>query len=192
MSKEDWSAAPEIVSKPSPETVLLFVKHAALDLAWTPAQLAASLGIDTATAKQIAAELALVGYVEAVPRKRDEWRNTPAGNTVASVKPPRLKRETAQELLTDVVDRAEAFNLDETRSLSVDKIVAFGGVNSSHEKIQDLDIGVQFQSKLGREATGADFEAALKTLRGRSPSLKMHLLNRWPKRMGRVIWSRDS
>jgi Mn-dependent DtxR family transcriptional regulator len=65
-----------MVAKPSPEAVLLFLKHAALDQEWTPSDIASPLGIDSATAKQIAEELALLGYAEAVPRKRDTWRNT--------------------------------------------------------------------------------------------------------------------
>ena len=34
--------------------------------------------------------------------------------------------------------------------------VAFGGVNTKHDRIQDIDLGVQFESKSGREAKDAD------------------------------------
>ncbi len=179
-----------MVAKPSPEAVLLFLKHAALDQEWTPSDIASPLGIDSATAKQIAEELALLGYAEAVPRKRDTWRNTPTGNAVAHVKPPRLTRKKAEELLTDFADRAAAFNLEADHPLRVAKIVAFGGINSTHDRIQDLDLGVQFEAKLGRKMTDADVRGATKALRGRAPSLKMHSLQGWPPRMGRVIWEK--
>ena len=81
-----------MVAKPSPEAVLLFLKHAALDQEWTPSDIASTLGIDGATVRQIAEQLALLGYAEAVPRKRDTWRNTTTGNVVAHVKPPRMTR----------------------------------------------------------------------------------------------------
>jgi hypothetical protein len=111
--------APEIVEKPSAEAVLLFLRHAALEDEWMPNYLADALGIDIATAKQIASELELVGYAEPVPEKHS-LRNTPTGNAIAGAKlPARLTRETAEQILTDVADRAEAFNLDGARPVRV-------------------------------------------------------------------------
>ncbi len=146
------------------------------------------LGIDLATATQIAEELVLVGYAEPVPRKRNTWRNTPTGNTVSGVRPARLTRKTAEEILTDLADRPEALNLDNQRPLRIEKLVAFGGINANHDRIQDIDLGVQLEPKLRREATLADVKAALKALRGHSPSLKTHFLQGWPSGMGHVVW----
>src|SRR5205085_209280 len=97
--------------------------------------IAKTLGLDAATAKQLAEQLALAGYSEPVPKKRDAWRNTAAGNKVAGARLPRLTRKTAEELLTDVADRASA------SPDGIEKIVAFGAVNSEHPKIQDIDLG---------------------------------------------------
>jgi hypothetical protein len=168
----------------------LFLKHAALEDEWTPKYLADALGIDPATAKQIASELELVGYAEPVPEKQS-LRNTPTGNVVAGAKlPARLTRETAEQILTDVADRAEAFNLDGAQPVRIGKIVAFGAINSKHERIQDIDLGVQIEPKIGHDVTAAACEEVIKVLRGRSPALKAHSLHGWPKRMGRVIWEK--
>jgi hypothetical protein len=179
-----------MVARPSPETVLLFLKHAALEPGWTPTDVAETLGVDAATAKQIVDELTLVGYAEPASGKREEWRNTVSGNTVSGAKPPRLTQATATELLTDLADRVEAFNHDDERPVRIDRIRAFGGVNTKHERVQDVDLGVQLEPKLGRAVTDTDIEAALKAVRGRSPSLKTHALTGWPQRMGRVVWER--
>lgn len=175
---------------PSPDAVLLFLKHAALEPSWKAADLAETLGIDNATAKQIAQELVLVGFAEPVPKKRETWRNTVSGNTVSGARSPRLTRATATEMLTDLADRAEAFNLDNERPARIDRIRVFGGVNTKHDRIQDVDLGVQVEPKLGREVKDADIQAALKALRGRSPALKTHPLTGWPQRMGREVWAR--
>ena len=45
----------------SPQAVMLFLKQAALEREWTPLYIVGALGIDAATAKQVAAELALLG-----------------------------------------------------------------------------------------------------------------------------------
>jgi hypothetical protein len=190
MTEPERAPAPEPVVKPSPETILLFLKHAALEPQWTSAEIAAALGIDPRIASQIAEELAMVGYTEAVSGKRDAWRNTSTGNAVAGVKAPRLTRKTAEELLADIGGRAEAYNLENDRAPCITKIVVFGAVNSGHDRIQDLDIGVQLEPKLGRDVADAEVQAALKALRGRAPSLKMHSIQGWPPGMGRVIWER--
>ena len=71
----------------SPQAVILFLKQAALEREWTARDAASALGIDAATAKQVAEELALMGYVEPVLRKAETWRNTDVGNKVGEVRP---------------------------------------------------------------------------------------------------------
>jgi hypothetical protein len=48
----------------SPEAMVVFLKQAALEDQWTTAYLANALGMDGQTAKQLAAEMALTGYVD--------------------------------------------------------------------------------------------------------------------------------
>ena len=155
----------------------------------TSPEVAGALGIDPDTAKEVAAELALMGYAEPVPTKQNAWRNTEAGNKVAGFRAPRLTRKTAEDLLADVVDRAMGVNRDDKYSVRITKIVAFGGITTKHDRMQDIDLGVQLEPKLGRTAVESDEQAVLKALKGSSPSLKTHPLKGWLLNMpGRLVW----
>src|ERR1043166_216828 len=81
--------------KTSPEAILFFLKQAALDPEWTAADVAGALAIAPDTAREVAAQLALLASAEPIPTKPDAWRNTEAGNTVAGARAPRLTRKTA-------------------------------------------------------------------------------------------------
>jgi len=151
---------------------MLFLKQAALEREWTARYIANALGIGAATAKQVAAELALMGYAEPVPRKRETWRNTEVGNKVAGVRPPRLTREKAEELLADIGDRAAEINLKDEYPVRITKIGAFGGITTKHDRVQDIDLIVTLEPKPKREVTEADRRTALKALKGKSPALK--------------------
>jgi len=175
-------------SKPSPQAVLLFLKHAALDQEWGIAEIRKTLGVDANTAKEIASQFQLMGYSEPVPRKPGAWRNTKAGNLVAGVRPPRLTRAKAEELLTDLTDRVEAYNLKADAPVRIVKIVAFGAINGKHEKIQDIDLGVQIEPRGEGPVSKADQNTAFKELRGRSAALKMHSLDGLLNMPGRVVW----
>jgi len=88
-----------------------------------------------------------MGYWEPVPRKPELWRNTKAGRLVSGVRPPRLTRAKAEELLIDLTDRVEAYNLKADAPVRILKIVAFGGITGKNEKIQDIDLGVQIDPR---------------------------------------------
>jgi len=64
---------------------------------------------------------------------------------VSGVRPPRLSRAKAEELLTDLADRAEAHNLKPSAPVRIVKILAFGAINGEHERVQDVDLGVQVE-----------------------------------------------
>jgi len=70
----------------SPQAAMLFLKQGALEREWTRRYIASALRIDAPTAKQVAAELTLMGYAEPVPREPDTWWNTEVGNKVAGVR----------------------------------------------------------------------------------------------------------
>jgi hypothetical protein len=176
-------------SRPSPQAVLLFLKHAALDQEWGIAEIRKTLGVDANTAKKMASQFELVGYSEPVPRKSAAWRNTQTGNLVAGVHPPRLTKATADELLTDLADRVEAYNLKADAPVRIVKIVAVGAINGKHEKIQDIDLGVQIEPKGEGSISKTDQDAAFKELRGRSAALKLHPVDGSLLNMpGRVVW----
>jgi len=186
--------------KPAPKAVLLFLKHAALDREWETAEIRKTLAVDSSTAKEIANQFQLMGYAEPVPRKSSAWRNTKTGNSVAGVRTPRLTQSSAAELLTDVADRAEAYNLKADAPLRIAKIVAFGAINGKHEKIQNVDLGVQIEPRGENPISNADRSAAFKELRGRSTTLKVHplealngMLGKWcGRRESRAPWAINS
>jgi hypothetical protein len=130
-----------------------------------------------------------MGYAEPIPTKPDAWRNTEAVNKVAGVRPPRLTRKTAEDLLADVVDRAVGVNLEDRYSVCISKIIAFGGITTTHDRIQDIDLGVELEPKLGRTPTESDEQAVLKAPKGSSPSLKTRPLKGWLLNLpGRLVW----
>jgi len=175
-------------SKPSPQAVLLYLKHAALDKEWDTSAIRRTLSVDVKTANEITSELQLMGYSEPVPRKPGFWRNTESGNRISGVRPPRLTRTKAEELLTDLSDRAEAYNLKSDAPVRLIKIIAFGAINGKQEKILDIDLGVQIGSKGEGRVSKTDQDAAFKEIRGRSPALKLHLLEALNGMKGKVVW----
>jgi hypothetical protein len=171
----------------SPDAMLIFLKQAALEDHWTVAYLGKALGLDLSTAKQVAAEMALAGYIEPVRGKKDTWRNADSGNKLAGIRSRRLTRAKAEDLLTDLEDRAAQLAMKDSRIL---KVVAVGSVLTDHDPIQDIDIGVQLESTQEAQAIWHGDELELmKTLKGRSPALKLHVWNESMERMpSRVVW----
>jgi hypothetical protein len=103
--------------------------------------------------------------------------------------PPRLTKAKAEELLTDLIDRAEAYNLKADAPVRIVKIVAFGAINGKQEKIQDIDLGVQIEPRGEGPISKADQVAAFKELRGRSMAIKLHPVDGWLAKMpGRIVW----
>jgi len=173
----------------SPEAMIVFLKQAALEGHWTTAYLGKALSLDSQTAKQLASEMALTGYVEPVRGKKDSWRNTESGNRLAGTRPPRLTRAKAEALLTDLEDRAAQFNLKESSGVRVKRIVVLGGILTEHEPIQDIDIGVELDPEPKGQAQHAQEHEALTALKGRSSVLKMHVLRDALAQMpARLIW----
>jgi len=173
--------------KISPVAMQVFLKQAALEKSWTTAFLKKALGLDLPTAKSLADGMALAGYIEPIRGKRETWRNTAAGNKLAGVRPPRLTRSKAEELLTDLEDRAAQIGVENSVA-GIQQVVAFGSILTEHDPIQDIDVGVQFAA----EPSSVHHEQRLATitsLKGRSPALKMHP---WDDTLAhlptRVVW----
>src|SRR5947209_3913247 len=126
----------------SPEAMQVFLKQSALEKRWTVGYLRKALGLDATIAKRVAVEMALAGYVEPIRGKKDTWRNTTSGNKLAGVHTPRLSRAKAEELLTDLEDRAAQLALRGFPIRAV-QVVVFGSILTDHDPIQDVDVGVQ-------------------------------------------------
>jgi hypothetical protein len=70
---------PEPARRTSPQSVLRFLKQAALEPSWTAAYAASVLGM----AKEVAAEVAPMGYAEPMPGSATGGATPQYGNTVA-------------------------------------------------------------------------------------------------------------
>jgi hypothetical protein len=88
-----------------------------------------------------------------------------------------------------MIDRAEAINVDDPYAARIQKIVAFGGITTKHDGIQDIDLAVEFEPRSGNKIDAAAKTIVLRKLKERSSSLKMHVLDRWVLTLpGRVVW----
>ena len=98
-----------------------------------------------------------------------------------------MTRAKAEDLLTDLEDRAAQLAMKDSRIL---KVVAIGSVLTDHDPIQDIDIGVQLEpTQEGQSLSHTDELELMKTLKGRSPAVKLHRWNNSFERMpSRVIW----
>src|SRR5580704_11095375 len=87
-----------------------FLKETKGLLTWTPGDLAKSLKISLAEAKQVLAALEMQGYIK--PHGRDEWLTTLAGETVSGAKTPRFTPESIGEALAALRSRIKLVNQD--------------------------------------------------------------------------------
>lgn len=176
-------------TKISPEAMQVFLKQSALEKFWTAGYIGKALGLDAATAKRVAEEMALAGYVEPVRGKKETWRNTESGNKLAGVRPPRLTRAKAEELLTDLEGRAAQFAMEDSQEIRIQQVVAFGSSLTDRDPIQDVDVGIQLKPTEHSVRHHDDQVAAMKALKGRSAALKLHLWNETVDQMpSRVVW----
>jgi hypothetical protein len=175
-------------SKISPEAMQVFLKQAALETNWTTDYLGRALSLNAPTAKRVVEEMPLAGYVDAVRGKKDLWRNTASGNSLARVRPPRLTRAKAEELLTDLEDRAAQLAM-ENSPVRLQQVVAFGSILTEHDPIQNVDVGIQLDPAKHQVTYHDDQLAALKPLKARSSALKLHLWNETLDHMpSRIVW----
>jgi hypothetical protein len=136
------------MSPVSAQAVRDFLLQAAELGTWTSRDAAKFLGVGPKDVKDALAALESVGYVERVPRSKDEWRNTESGNTVAGVSKARpIKRDTADEKLEEFVTRAHKVNDDPHYLFRVAEAVVYGPYLTGTEKLKNIDVAVELQPK---------------------------------------------
>src|SRR5215472_14746313 len=95
-----------------PAEVLSFLKETRGTPDWTIRDLAKTLNVSAAVAKQVVAFLEAQGYAE--PSGRGEWLTTAPGDAVSGSKPPRFTSESAEAALSELAERIRAVNQDRT------------------------------------------------------------------------------
>ena len=107
------------------QAVLSFLKETRGMLTWSVKDMAKSLKISIAAAKQVISVLQLQGYV-ASAEDRDEWLTTEQGNMVSGSAAPRFTRKRVEEALASLRQRIRSANNDSQAPYSVTDAVALG------------------------------------------------------------------
>ena len=146
--------------------LLQLPKQVSAEPLWDAKQLASILILKSADAPQVTATLEMLGYAEPVQGKKDIWRNTQAGDTVAGAKAPRFNRESVLKSLEELRARAEQMNSDPASPLRATELIAFGDFLDNHSKVQAADVGVGLSPKHPEQVMPA---TAMETTPGADP-----------------------
>jgi DNA-binding transcriptional regulator YhcF (GntR family) len=160
-----------------------FLKETRGMTSWTPRDLAKSLKISPAAAKQALAILEMQGYVKQTGSAASI--TTPAGEIFSGSKLPRYARETVERSLESFADHLQRVNEDASAEYKIADAVAFGDFLSGRARVQAADVGIRLELRdpgahdLKSAAEQNRQEAFLKQLRGRTPLVNLHPYAPW-------------
>jgi DNA-binding transcriptional regulator YhcF (GntR family) len=164
--------------------LLSFLKETKGVTTWTARDLAKSLKITLAAAKQALPILEMQGYVKA-SGSRDEYMTTPDGEIVSGSKLPRYSRETVERSLASFADHLKRVNQDASSEYKIADAVAFGDFLSGRARVQAADVGIRLEPR-NRAAHHPHWASErdrqqdfLKQLRGRTPLVNLHPYADW-------------
>ena len=160
-----------------------FLKETRGITSWTTSDLAKTLNLSPAAARDALAILEMQGYVKPTAVK-DEWTTTPAGEAVSGSKPPRYSPETIERSLAALADHLKLVNQDSSAEYKITDAVAFGDFLSRRARVQAADIGIKLEPR-NRAASDNSAseqsrqEAFLRQLRGKTPLLNLQPYAEW-------------
>ena len=125
--------------------VLSFLKETRGMPGWSAQNMAKSLNISTAVARQIIPFLQAQGYIKA--SDGGGWLTTVSGDTVSGSRPPRYTSEAVEAALSVLAGRINAANQDANAQFRVTKAVAFGDLLAGRPRVQAADVGVQLKPR---------------------------------------------
>ena len=166
-----------------PAAALSYLKDSRGQPGWSAPDLAKSLNVSTAVARQVIPFVQAQGYIEA--SGDGKWLTTMAGDTVSGSKPPRFTAEAVEAVLSALADRIKAANQDANARFRITKAVAFGDFVVGRSRVQAADVGAQLSSRepASAEAGSAVEKAAesefLRQLKGKSPMLNIRPYEGW-------------
>ena len=137
MRREDKTSLPAAA-------LLSFLKGTRGQTTWTQRDLAKSLNITSAAAKQALAILEMQGYVKPTG---SEWLTTPAGASVSGPETPRYSSETIERSLSSLADHLKLVNQDSSAEYKIADAVAFGDFLSKSVRVQAADVGIRLESR---------------------------------------------
>lgn len=115
---------------------------------WGRLYLAQAFRVSDFQARELISGLVEEGLVEPDPSSPEYWRTTAKGRTLAlasAAKP--LRRSTAERKLREFLERVEQVNRDERFVFQVAKVVVFGSILTTKERINDVDVAVLLEPK---------------------------------------------
>jgi DNA-binding transcriptional regulator YhcF (GntR family) len=164
--------------------LLSFLKETRGLTSWATRDLATSLKISSAAAKQALAALEMQGYVKRAGAN-GEWLTTPEGEIVSGSKFPRYSRESVEQSLTSFAEHLKRVNEDHTAEYKIVDAVAFGDFLSGRIRVQAADVGIRLEPRnpIGHHPHFASErsrqEAFLKQLKGKTPLLNVQPYAEW-------------
>jgi predicted ArsR family transcriptional regulator len=174
-------ASPKVPDLPV-EEVLSFLKETRGAVSWTDHEMAKSLKISPAAAKQALVILELQGYVKKSANGDNAWLTTLNGESLSGSVAPRFTAEKVNEALSSLADRIRKANADSHSKLRVTEAVAFGDFLSKMARVQAADVGIQFEARgaaAGHHASSTDEQELMKHLRAGSSMLKLRPYQSW-------------
>lgn len=115
---------------------------------WTSGSLADRLGVDESSGSQVAAVLLDEGYIK-VEHQRDEctyFTVTVKGGALAlATAAKRIKRATADRLISEVIRVATCVNTDRDYFFRVTKLLVFGSYLTDCPTLGDVDLAVELE-----------------------------------------------
>ena len=104
------------------------------------------LSLDERSALALAAELETQGYVKG--EENGVYAITDKGEQLVRASAAgRISRYVAEDALAGLLARAEQYNSDPNKLLTVEAIIVFGSLLGENEKLGDLDIAVKSQRR---------------------------------------------
>jgi hypothetical protein len=162
--------------------VLSFLKESRGEASWNAQDMAKSLNVSTAVAKQVIPLLQLQGYIGA---SGGEWVTTAAGEAVSGSKPPRFTPEAVEAALSVLAGRIKAINQDADAAFKITGAVAFGDFLMGRARVQAADVGVQLSPRKpasGEAGSAVEAKAErefLKRLKGNGSTLNIRPYEEW-------------
>lgn len=145
---------------------------------WMVRDLATTLTLSNAAAKQALTILEMQGYAKPAGSK-NEWITTPEGEAVSGSKFPRYTRAAVERSLSAFADHLKRVNDDSHSPYKIVEAIAFGDFLTSRARVQAADIGIRLQPRndAARERRSAQQETSeagfLRQLRGGTPLLNL-------------------
>lgn len=180
----DQGGAANVESKVIPAAELLsYLKEIRGFQPWAENDLAKTLRVGLAKAKEAVAVLQLQGYLEPAG-STGKWRVTKEGETVSGAKPPRFTRKSVEDALAALRDRIAEVNKDAQSPYKVTEAVAFRDFLRDAARVQAADLGIRLLSSSDSGATASPKEHAteldfLKKLRWKSALLHVFPYEDW-------------